>query len=117
RSDGWSADLRGDRGRFHRDAVAGCGRHLIPAADHAHRVDEVLVQVIDVLDHPTIQPRAHPEVVEHRQVLHVLAKSHTTGVRADGYPELRGHQQDRDHLVNTRDPAGIDLAHLDGPGL
>ena len=43
----------GDRGRFHRDAVAGRGRHLIPAADHAHRVDEVLMQMIDVLDHPT----------------------------------------------------------------
>ena len=46
----------------------------LPASHHAHRVDEVFLQVVEGPDHPAVQRRAHPEVVEDRQVLHVLAE-------------------------------------------
>ena len=48
-----------------------------------HRVDEVLVQVVDVLDRPAVLLAADGDEVEHRQVLDQLAQADAAGVRAD----------------------------------
>src|SRR6185437_10711784 len=95
-----------------RRGEAGRGRRQVAAADDAHRVGEVLVQVIDVLQHPVVRRGADRDVVEHRQVLDHLAQPDAAGVRADGHPVLRGEQQDRDVLVDARDPAGVDVQHV-----
>ena len=45
------------------------------------------------------------DVVEHRQVLDVLAQSDAARMRADRHAELRRHQQHREHLVDAAQPA------------
>ena len=76
---------------------------VAPAADH-DRVDEVLVQVVDVLDHAAVGGAGDGEVVEHREVLDELAQPDAARVRADRQPELGREQEDRDVLVDPRDP-------------
>ena len=78
-----------------------------------HRVDEMLVQVVDVLAHAVVERGAHGDVIEDRQVLHVLAQPHAAGVRADRHAELGGHQQHGDHLVDAAQAAAVDLAEVD----
>ena len=67
---------------------AGSRRRLVPAADDPRRVGEVLVQVVDPLDHPAVRRAGHRDVVEHCQVLHQLAQPDTARVRADRHAEL-----------------------------
>jgi len=50
-------------------------------------------------------------------MLHVLAKTNPTCMRADRDTELCGHQQNRQDFVYSADAAGIDLADTDGTGL
>ena len=45
---------------------------------HDDRVDEVLVQVIDVLDHPPLGAAADSDIVEHGQVADELAQPDAT---------------------------------------
>ena len=45
-----------------------CGGRGVPASLHPGRVDEVLVQVVDLLDRPVLPGAAHRDEVEHRQV-------------------------------------------------
>src|SRR5262245_14963357 len=56
-------------------AVPGQGRDLIRALPDDHRVEEVLVEVIDVLDHPALEGPAHAQVIDDREVLDELAKA------------------------------------------
>src|SRR5690606_15424781 len=98
-------------------AESGRGRRGIATITDHDRVDEVLVQVVDVLDDPTFPRAGDRDVVEHRQVLDELAQPHSPGVRADGYAELRGQQQDRDVVVDAADPGGVELEYVDRAGL
>jgi hypothetical protein len=41
-------------------------------SDHS-RIDEMLMEMVDILDNPVIGRASHAQVVEYRQVLHVLA--------------------------------------------
>src|SRR4051794_4893109 len=69
--------------RLHLRAVAGTrGRDVAAGADD-DRVDEVLVEVVDVLDHPAVELAADGDVVEDGEVLDELAQADSTGVRAD----------------------------------
>ena len=95
----------------------GAARRHVAAGLDPDRVDEVLVQVVDVLDHPAVDRAADREEVEHGQVLHHLAQADAAGVRADRHAELGRQQQDRDVLVDPADPAGVDLHDVDRPGL
>jgi hypothetical protein len=47
----------------------------------------------------------------------VFTETDTTGVRADWDAEFGGHQHDTENLVDTSDPARVDLADVDGVGL
>src|SRR4051812_39361277 len=98
-----------ERGGVHLCAETRQGGRQIVAVDDAHRVDEVLVQVVDVLDDTVLGGAGDGDVVEHRQVLDHLAQTHPSGVRADRHAELRGEQQDRDVLVDAADPRRVDL--------
>ena len=73
----------------------------------------MLVQVIDELHHAPFHRAGDGDVVEHRQVLHVLAQADAAGVRADRHAELRGHQDHRQLLVHAAQPAAVDLAEVD----
>src|SRR5256712_11738818 len=98
----------------HLDSVAGFhGRHVAPALDR-DRIDEVLVEMIDVLEHAVLQRSGHRDVVDERDVLHVLAQPDASGMRADRYAELRGHQQHGEDLVYAAEAARVDLAEADG---
>src|SRR5919198_4473583 len=95
------------------DAVARRRRREVAAAGDPDRVDEVLVQVVDELAHAVIERGADRDEVEHRNVLRVLAKADAAGVRADRHAELRGEQDDREHLVHTAEAAAVKLACVD----
>ena len=53
----------------HRAARARADRHGVATVAHHDRVDEVLVQVVDVFDHAVVERAAYRHEVEHRQVL------------------------------------------------
>src|SRR5918992_5123833 len=86
---------------------AGPFGNLVAAVHDADRVDEVLVQVVDVLDGTAGQLAADRDVVEHRQVLDHLAQADAARVRAHGHAERGGQQQDRHVLRDAGDPAGV----------
>src|SRR5215469_15220044 len=67
----------------HLDAVAGSHRRLVAPPDDPHRVDEVLVEVVDELADAAFQRAADRHVVEDREVLDVLAQPDSTRVGAD----------------------------------
>ncbi len=59
----------------HAGAVARLLRQAVASPLHPDRVGEVLVQVVDVLQHPAFEAAAHADVVDHRQVLDDLAQA------------------------------------------
>src|ERR1700733_8493173 len=59
-----------------RRGEAGRGRGQVPAAGDAHRVGEVLVQVIDVLKDAIGARPADADEVEHREGLDDVAQGH-----------------------------------------
>src|SRR5918992_1434740 len=71
----------GEGGGMHLGSGARFGRRPVPAAGHLDRRDEVLVEVIHVLDHATVDPPRHGHVVEHRQVLYRLAEPDAARMR------------------------------------
>ena len=77
----------------------------------------MLVQVVDPLDHPAVPGPGQRDVIEHGQVLDELAQPDAAGVRADRHAELGREEQVGQVLVNPGDPAGVDLHHIDRPGL
>src|SRR5215207_8698853 len=79
-----------------------------------YRVNEVLVQMVDVLQDPVLGRAGDRHEVEHGQVLHHLAESDTACVWTDRHPELGGQQQDRDVFVDATDTCRIDLNNVNG---
>ena len=77
----------------------------------------MLVQVIDVLAHAILQRAADRDVIEDRQVLHVLAEADAARVRADRLLELVRHQDHRERFVHAAHAAGVDLHVADRVGL
>ena len=95
------------------DAVARTrGRHVTASPDD-DGILEVLVQVIDVFDHPSFHRSGHGDVVEHRQMLHVLAQADAAGVRAHRHAELGGQQDDSQIFVHAAEAAAVNLAEID----
>src|SRR5437588_9774046 len=102
---------------LHRDAVAGRRGRQVAAVTHHDGIHEVLVQVIHIFDHAILERGADGDVVEHREVLYVLAQPDTARMRTYRNPELGREQQHRQHLVHAAQPAAIDLTELDRLGL
>src|SRR5689334_19413712 len=99
---------------LHLDAISGTlRRHIARVADH-YRVEEMLMQMIHVLDDATVHRSGDGDEIEHREMLHVLAQPHTARMRTYRNPEFRGHQENRQILVDAANSATIDLAIVDG---
>src|SRR5207249_9434499 len=64
-----------------------------------------------------VEGAADGDVVEEREVLHVLAKTDAARVWAHRNAELGGEEEHRQHLVHTAQAAAIDLTESDRPRL
>src|SRR6187455_1225251 len=80
--------MREPRRVAHRDAVAWSRRRHVASAANDNGILEMLVQVIDILDHPALHRTADRDVIEHRQMLDVLAETDAAGVRTHRHAEL-----------------------------
>ena len=109
--------VREPRRVANRDAVAGARRREVAAAADDDGILEVLVQVIDVFDHASFHRPGHGDVVEHRQMLHVLAQADAAGVRTHRDAELRREQDHGEVLVHAAEAAAVDLTEVDGARL
>jgi hypothetical protein len=58
----------------------------------------MLVQVVHVFDDSSFHRARHRDVVEHRQVLHILAQPDAAGMRTDWHVERRRQQDDGEVL-------------------
>ena len=96
-------------------AEARAGRRPVAAALDDERLHHVLVEVVGVLDHAVVEAAADGDVVEHREVLHVLAQADAAGVRAHRHAVLGGQQQHGDHLVDPAEAAAVELARRRWP--
>jgi hypothetical protein len=108
---------RFDRRRVHLDRVARRLGHHVRAVAHLRRVQEVLVQVVGVLGGAVGERAADAQVVDDRDVLHVLAQPDAAGVRAHRHATGRGQQQHRQHLVEPAEATRVDLRVVDRLGL
>lgn len=73
------------------------------------RDEEVLIKVVQELDHPSLPGGRDRDKVEHRPVLDNLAQPDSASVRADGDAVFRGKERDRGALVDASDPTAVDL--------
>src|SRR5919197_795276 len=69
--------------------------------------------MIDPFDDAPVELAADADVVEDGQVLDVFAQADAAGMRANRHAELRGEEEDRQHLVHTTDATRVDLADVD----
>src|ERR1051325_1461145 len=103
--------------RTHGDAVTRRrGRHVAAVAND-DRVEEMLVQMIDILDDTIVERSADADVIEHREVLHVLAQSDAAGVRTARNYKSGREQDDGQHLIDAAQAAAVDLTKTDRAGL
>ena len=75
----------------------------------------MLVEVVHILKNRQLS--RDNNVVDGAQVLCVLRKTNTAGVRNNRHTKLLGHEEDSKDLVDTAHTAGVDLTHIDGTGL
>src|SRR5581483_1250480 len=68
------------RFRFHRNAVAWRGRRHVSSIFDYHRVNEMFVQMVNIFKQPLIERATHANIIKNRQVLHVFAQAHATGM-------------------------------------
>src|SRR5207253_5927288 len=87
--------------------------HVAPTFDD-DRVHKMLVQVGCVLDHAILQRAANRDVVEEREMLHILTEANAARVRTDRDAEFGCHEENGQDLVYPADAAGIYLADADG---
>ena len=98
--------------RLHLNTVSRLGRGGVVTVLDDTGVEEVLVQVVDVLEHAELT--TDNNVVDGTQVLGVFRKADTTGVRNNRHTELLCDEEDSEDFVDTAHTAGIDLADIDG---
>src|SRR5256885_1857765 len=98
---------------MHRDAPARALWRDVTAVANDNRVEEVLVEVLDVLEDAVFERPADRDVIEQRDVLHVLAKADPAGMWADRHAELGRQEEHRQHLVQAAEAACIQLAEAD----
>src|SRR5207253_2895825 len=66
--------------RLHLDAISGIQRSQIASLPYRHRIDEVLMQMVDIFRDAILERRAHRDVIEKGKVLHVFTEPHAAGV-------------------------------------
>lgn len=98
--------------RLHLNTVSRLGRSGVVTILDDTGVEEVLVQVVDVLEHTELS--TDNNVIDGAQVLGVLWQTDTTRVRNNRHTELLCDKEDGKNLVDTAHAASIDLADIDG---
>src|SRR5436190_5151082 len=88
-------------------AVAGPHRKPVRARGDHDRIQEMLVEMVDVLDHPALEAATDRDVVDRGEMLHELAQTDAAGMGTHGNAELRREEEDRDDLVHAARPAGV----------
>ena len=68
---------------------------------HYDRVFEMFVQMTGIFAKPIFQRAADAHVIDHRQMLDVLAKSDSTRVRTHRHAEFGSEQQHGQHFVHA----------------
>ena len=84
---------------LHLDAVARLGRGDVVTVFDSGRVEEVLVQMVDVLEDALVG--RDDDVVDGGQVLCVLWQADAAGVGHNGDAEFGGHEQHGNDLVDA----------------
>src|SRR6266545_2586415 len=102
---------------LHFDAIARSQRRHVTVALHQHGVDEVVVQMIYIFQHPILQRAADSYVVEDGKVLDILAQAHSTCMRTNRNAKLRRHQQYGKHFINSSKATAVYLAEVDRASL
>ena len=77
----------------------------------------MLVQVVDIFDHPALERAAHRDVVEQGKVLDVFTQADAAGMRTDRDARLGSQEEHRDRLVDPAQAAGVELPDGHRPGL
>src|SRR5687768_427759 len=73
--------------------------------------------MVYIFQHAILERAADSNVVKDGKVLDILAKAHSTCVRANGYAKLGRHKQHGEHLVDSSQTAAIYLAEIDRTSL
>ena len=85
--------------------------HVSAVADD-YGIEKVLMKVVDVFDDAVLHGGGDPQKIKHGEVLDVLAKAYSPGVRTNWHLELRGEKQDREVFVDAGDATAVNLAEL-----
>src|SRR5260370_40644043 len=91
-------------------AVPRSLRRQVAAVAQLDRLDEVLVEGIDVLARAVLERPAHGDEVQDREALDVLAQADPAGVRTDRDSEIRRHQQPPGDLVYATQATAVHAA-------
>src|SRR5579875_2717581 len=109
--------IAGNRRGVHSHAIPwSFGWHITAVLDD-NRMHKMLVQVRCVLDHAIFQRAAYRDVVEEREMLHILAQADASRVRADRNTRAGSHQEDSQDFIDSADATGVNLANSNGIGL
>ena len=76
------------------------------------RVKKVFMQVINVLDDSITDISGYLDIVDHRHVLHILAQTDATCVRADQLAVFCREHVDGQNFVETTQATSIDLNNM-----
>src|SRR5487761_1427451 len=99
--------------RINFDAVPWVLRQNITTLANLHRINEVLVEVIDILRNAALQRSGNAEIVESREMLHIFTKAYPSGVGTNWNTEFLRQQDDREVFIDSAQAAAIDLANVD----
>src|SRR4051794_9136299 len=82
------------------DTVARCCWGQIMTLAQANRMQKVLVQMVDKLDHPVLQRCRNGDVIKDREVLHVFTEAHSPRMRTNRDLKFGGHQKNDEDFVH-----------------
>lgn len=96
--------------RLHLYTVPRLRRSLVVSTLNDGWILEVLMQVIDILQHA--QLATNTDIIDSAQMLCVFRQAHTTRVRDDRDIEFLGHEKNGQDFVDTTHSASVDLADV-----
>src|SRR5688572_27793309 len=73
----------------------------------------MLVQVVDVLGDAVLEAGADANIVDHNEMVDILAEADAAGVRANRDVELFGEQHHGQAFVDAAQPAAVELTEAD----
>ena len=80
--------VAGQRLRADFDVVARFVRSYVSSVADNYATEKVFVQMVDLVNHAVMHRGGDAQIVEHREMLHVLAKTYSASVRTHGNLEF-----------------------------